>query len=215
MEGLLDSGDRTNIDVGAGFAAFVGVSRACSFVSSIRLAFTAREVERGNLTLGCLGGSGSPTRNSSLPLGEIDRGDRVDVVVSEAIDVNRLSSCRKSRLGEIIRRFMIILRLLVLPSIGMTSGDGQENKDDKTPWRVCSGLIAKLLHSARKKHFQLVRVSISNQIWIHSILQIFDEKYGHLYYVTITNHDCCLGRAELFEDFRDFRKFLHFAGPGH
>ena len=129
---LLDSGDRTNFDVGAGFA---GASRACSFVSSTRLAFTARVVERGNLTRGCLGGSGSPTRNSSLPLGEMDRGDRI---VSEAIDVNRalvLSSCssRKSRLEEIIRRFMIILRLLELPSIGMTSGGGQENKDDKTP----------------------------------------------------------------------------------
>ena len=26
-------------------------------------------------------------------------------------------------------------------------------KNDKTPWKVCSDLIAKLLHSARKKHF--------------------------------------------------------------
>lgn len=84
MEELLDRGDGT---VGAGFAE---VSRACSSVSSesIRLAFTARVVERGNLTRGYLGGGGSPTRNSSLPsLGETDRGESVEVV--EAIDVNR------------------------------------------------------------------------------------------------------------------------------
>lgn len=129
MEELLDSGDCTNTDVGAGF---VGLSRACRSVPSEILAFMVRVVARGNLTRGCLGGGGSPTRHSSLPsLGETDRGDRVDVVIS-GTEANRalvLSSCSssKSRLGEIIRALCInILRLLALPSIGMTSGDGQE-----------------------------------------------------------------------------------------
>ena len=143
MKGFeMDSGDCTNIDEGAGFA---GASCAFSSVSfeSVRLVFTARVVERGNLTRGCLGGDECSTRNSSLPsLGEMDRADRVDVVVSEteAIDVNRafvLSSCSSStsRLGEINRvLFMIISRLLVLPSnsIGMTSCDSQEDKDAKS-----------------------------------------------------------------------------------
>jgi len=117
MEELRDSGDGTNIDVGAGFA---GVSRTCRSVSSESVSV----VERGNLTRGCLGGGGSPTRNSSPPsLGERDRGDRADVV--EAIDDNRalvLSSCSSSlnALGEIIRRFMSKLRLSVLLSIDMT-----------------------------------------------------------------------------------------------
>lgn len=108
MEELADSGD---------CAGFAGASRACSSgcSESIRLAFTEEVVERGNLTRGYLGGGGSPTRNSSLAsLGETVREDRVDVVVSEteAIDINRalvLSSCSSSssRLGEIIRRFMM------------------------------------------------------------------------------------------------------------
>ena len=90
------------------------------------------------MTRGCLGGGGRPTRHSSAGemVGDTVRGDRVDVVISET-GANRalaLSSCSSSasRLGEIISRFMTISRLLVLPSIGITSGDSQE-KDDKTP----------------------------------------------------------------------------------
>lgn len=147
MKGL-DSGDST-ITVGAGFAGlggfdgfagfagFAGVSRACTSVSSVTLDFAARVVDCGNLTLGCLGGGGSPTRNSSP--GETDREDTVVGVISETVVIafNRalvLSSCSSSasRLGEIIRRLMRISRLLVLLSIDMTNGDSQE-RDDKTP----------------------------------------------------------------------------------
>ena len=130
----LESGDSTNT-VGAdsdlaGFAG-LGVSLACSSVSSTRLGFMARVVEIGILTRGCLGGgaSGSPTRQSSA--GETVLGERVGVVFSKT-EANRaliLSSCSSSasRLGA-INRFP---GLLVLPPTGMTSGDRQE-KDDKT-----------------------------------------------------------------------------------
>ena len=133
-EELLESDDSTNT-VGPGLAGFAGVSLACRSVSSIRLGLTARVVERGNFTRGCLGGGGSPTRHSSP--GETVRGERVDGVVISGTEAKRalvLSSCSNSasRLGEIISRFTTIPRLLVLPSIDMTSGDCQE-KDDKTP----------------------------------------------------------------------------------
>ena len=131
-EELLESGNSTNtVGAGLGLAGFAGASLACSSVSRISLGFMGRVVGRGNLTLGCLGGGGSPTRYSSP--GETVRGERVGVVISET-EANRalvLSSCSSSasRLGEMISRFA---RLLELPSIGMTSGDCQE-KDDKTP----------------------------------------------------------------------------------
>lgn len=128
-EELLDSGDSTSI-VGAGFAGFAVGPLGCRSVSSISLAFAARVVERGNLTLGCLGGGGSPIRPSSESPEETVRGDRVDEGISET-EANCalvLSSCSSSasRLGEMISRFLTISRLLVLPSIGMTSGDSQE-----------------------------------------------------------------------------------------
>lgn len=142
------------IDVG-GFAGVVG---ACSSVSSgTELTFTA-QVERGSLTRGCLGGGGSPTRNSSL--GETDRDDGAEVV-AETKDGSRalvLSSCSSnaSRLGEITReRFSFIRDCWCCPSqalISMTSGDGQENRDDRTDTlKGLSVLIAnlKLLHSAK------------------------------------------------------------------
>ena len=142
-EVLLAIGDSTGI-AGAGFA---GVSRACSSVSSIRLGFTARVFERGNLTRGCLGGGGSPARHSS-PV-ETDPGDRGVVVISEtgAKSALVLSSCSSSasRLGEIISRFKGLSRMLVLPSKGMTNGDSQGRKTIK---KVCSDLIANLLLSA-------------------------------------------------------------------
>ena len=132
MEELLDSGDCTNINVGAGFA---GVSRASRSVSSVRLTFTARVVECGNLTRGCLGGGGRPTRKSSLS--SADRGDidKDDVVISETEGRRALvlSSCSssKSRLGEMISaRFVSISRWFEEASIGMAGGShSQENKE--------------------------------------------------------------------------------------
>jgi len=82
-----------------------------SSAETSRLLFR-EEVERGFMThRGCRGGGGSPTGSSSL--GETDRDERAEVVISNTHGVCALvlSSCSSSasRLGEIIReRFILI-----------------------------------------------------------------------------------------------------------
>ena len=134
-----DSGDCTDIGtVGGGLCLAVGFRARCS-VSSIRLAFAAKVVERGNLTRGCLGGGGSPTRKSSLSSpGETDREDSFKVAISETepTDIIRalvLSSCSSSssRLGEIARARLMVGLMSIGQELGqVVTSDGQDDKND-------------------------------------------------------------------------------------